>query len=62
MQTKSQILKSQIITKINYLEILKEEIAIMSEKHSKLLNKELDKKYGLKNGEKVRSKHDRKSN
>jgi hypothetical protein len=43
--SKSQLLKAKIITKMAYLEVLKEEIEEMRIKQGKLLDKELEKKY-----------------
>lgn len=45
MQTPSQILRAKIIKKMEYKEMLEEELTIMVKEHSNLLNKELNEKY-----------------
>lgn len=45
MQTPSQVLRAKIIRKIEYKEMLEEEIAAMSKKHKAMVNREVNKKY-----------------
>ena len=45
MSTPSQILRAKIIKKMEYKEILEEEITEMLKAHKVMLDKEVDKKY-----------------
>jgi len=47
MSTPSQILRAKIIKKMEYKEILEEEITEMLKAHKVMLDKEVDKKYKI---------------